>query len=408
MTAQQVSLVIVSQGRPDHLANMLQSLRHQTHPNFEVVVVADHLPEDFNDVRFIKFETANISAARNIGIQNSAAELIAFCDDDAIPDPPWLERLVTPFAQPEVGSTTGFTRGRNGISRQWGAMRFDRSGKDHPFDIDESKFQVFEASPEKPIKLIGTNMAFRKSALLEIGGFDEAFRFFLDETEIKLRLDLAGSKSAVVPNAEVHHQFAPSAQRAPNRVPTDLFEIGASKAYFCKTYAPQETFVAFTQEQYNRMFSHAKQGLVDAEQIGRVMQTLADGFEDGKLREPTFPFFTNTAPEFHLFATATGKHIALCAGLFDGVWVGQTTKELLAAGHCVTVIKLKPSIRFFQVSFTDGYWLHAGGVFGKSSRSQPVFQISTYKRRFDTEVNRISKLHSISEVRFRRKPALNR
>ena len=408
MTAQQVSLVIVSQGRPDHLANMLQSLRHQTHPNFEVVVVADHLPEGFNDVRFIKFKTANISAARNIGIQNSAAELIAFCDDDAIPDPPWLERLVTPFAQPEVGSTTGFTRGRNGISRQWGAIRFDRSGKDRPFDIDESKFQVFDASPEKPIRLIGTNMAFSKSALLEVGGFDEAFRFFLDETEIKLRLDLAGWKSAIVPSAEVHHQFAPSAQRAPNRVPTDLFEIGASKAYFCKAYAPQETFVAFTQEQYNRMFSHAKQGRVGAEEIGRVMQTLADGFEDGKLREPIFPIFTNSAPEFHLFAAATGKHIALCAGLFDGVWVGQTTEELLAEGHCVTVIKLEPSIRFFQVNFTEGYWLHAGGVFGKSSRSQPVVQISTYKRRFDTEVNRISKLHYISEVRFRRKPTLSR
>lgn len=407
MTAQQVSLVIVSQGRPDHLANMLQSLRHQTHPDFEVVVVADHLPDGFKDVRFIKFAVANISAARNIGIQNSTADLIAFCDDDAIPDPPWLERLLAPFAHPDVGSTTGFTRGRNGISRQWGAMRFDHNGQDHPFDMDESTFQIFDADPDMPIKLIGTNMAFCRAALLAVGGFDEGFRFFLDETDIKMRLDLAGWKSAIVPTAQVHHHFASSPRRGANRVPTDLFEIGASKSYFCSKYAPDETFVTFTQEQYNRLFAHAKHGHVEAEQIGRVMQTLTGGIADGKLRKPSFPDLDAPSPAFHPFPTGNGKHVVLCAGPFDGAWLKQTASELLNDGYCVSAIKLCLSAKYFQVCFKDGYWQHEGGVFGKSDRTQPLLKFQSFAQRFSDEVDRIKKYIPVEKVLYKNSDSID-
>ncbi|MCK4861063.1 MAG: glycosyltransferase family 2 protein, partial [Rhodobacteraceae bacterium] len=93
MKASPVSLIIVSQKRPEHLLRLLQSLRHQTHDSFEVIVVTDTEPSPFvNHVKYIPFTNANISAARNAGIAVAAGEIIAFCDDDAIPDPPWLER----------------------------------------------------------------------------------------------------------------------------------------------------------------------------------------------------------------------------------------------------------------------------------------------------------------------------
>ncbi len=403
MKAAPVSLIIVSQKRPEHLLRLLQSLRHQTHDNFEVIVVADIEPSPFvNDVKYIPFTNANISAARNAGIAIAAGEVIAFCDDDAIPDPPWLERLISPFVNPKVGATTGFSRGRNGISRQWGAMRFDLAGRDHPFNIDETQpSEIFDPSPDAPIKLIGTNMAFRKSALFEINGFDENFRFFLDETDAKLRLDQAGWKTAIVPHAQVHHHYAASERRTENRVPTDLFEIGASKAYFCKTHMKGDSNPAlrdFTNEQLIRLTVLVEQHKLRRRDVTPIMQTLGNGMSEGLLREPKSPDLTILPSEFRLFDTNNSEHVVLCVGPRDAKWMTKTARKMVNEGKCVSVIQLSPSPRYFQVRFKDGYWLHRGGVYGKSIRTQSLIQFTSYRRRFAAEINRISMLYPVDTV----------
>lgn len=395
----EVSLVIVSQRRPTHLSLLLQSLRHQTYPAFEVVLVADSCPDRFaEDVKFIPFQIANISAARNEGIRHSAGEIIAFCDDDAIPDPAWLTQLTGPLSNPDVGATTGFTRGRNGISRQWGAMRFDRSGADHPFELEQS--QTFDAMPEMPVKLLGTNMAFRKCALLQIHGFDETYRFFLDETDAKLRLDQANWKSAIVPQAQVHHNFAASDRRLANRAPTDLFEVGASKAYFCETHMSAPTkpaLQAFTSEQLSRLTAFVEQHKLRRADVKRLMETLGNGFSEGLTRATELQALTSRS-DFQPFKTHNGKHIVLCARPRDRKWMRDTARDLVNAGNCVSVIELLPSPRYFHVRFEDGYWLHKGGVFGKSIRSQPLLQFHSYQSRFTAEVARIAALYPVDKV----------
>ena len=53
--------------------------------------------------------------------------------------------------------------------------------------------------------LLGCNCSFRKSALIEIGGFDEEYEYFLDETDVIFRIVDAGYLVAQLPNAFVHH-----------------------------------------------------------------------------------------------------------------------------------------------------------------------------------------------------------
>lgn len=399
MTAPKVSIVIVSHSRPDHLSLCLESLKNQTYPSFEVVVVADYLPPEFTDlVRHIPFTDENISAARNIGIANAATNFIAFCDDDAIPDPPWLERLMAPFEDLEIGSTGGFTRGRNGISLQWGAMRFDREGQDHPFSIDETApFQAFSANIDTPVKLIGTNMAFRKTALLEVGGFDEAFHFFLEDADIKLRLDKAGWKSALVPGAQVHHSFAASSRRTRKRIPTNLYEIGASKAYFCKKHSDIESKAisdSFAAENLKRLKR------INRSDTERLMQSLKDGMENGLTRDP-FGIGPIIKVAFQKFPTHSGTHILVCAGFRDHNWLKETALDLLTKGHRVSVIHLTPTTLYFQVSFKDGYWLHKGGVWGKSDRTQPLIQITNRRERFIAEQKRIENIYPIDAILHR-------
>jgi GT2 family glycosyltransferase len=403
MKSAPASLIIVSQKRPEHLLRLLQSLRHQTHDNFEVIVVADTGPSPFvNHVKYVPFTNANISAARNAGLAIAAGEVIAFCDDDAIPDPPWLKRLVSPFDNLNVGATTGFTRGRNGINRQWGAMRFDLRGQDHPFETDETQlFEVFEPSPDTPVKLIGTNMAFRKSALLQINGFDENFRFFLDETDAKLRLDQAGWKTAVVPRAQVHHHYAASERRTENRIPTDLFEIGASKAYFCKTHMNGDHDPAlrdFTNEQLIRLTVLVEQHKLRRRDVTPLMESLGNGMSEGLQRELATSPFNTLRSEFQRFEVTGSEHIVLCVSPRDIKWMGETVNELVSGGKCVSVIQLLPSLRYFQVGFKDGYWLHRGGVLGRSIRSQPLVQFIGYHKRFARETDRISLLHQIDRI----------
>ena len=73
-------------------------------------------------------------------------------------------------------------------------------------------------------------------SLVNLGGFDEAFEFFLDETDLNVCLAKAGCKTAIVPEALVHHNYAESARRRPDRTPKDLSQVGASQAYFLKKY----------------------------------------------------------------------------------------------------------------------------------------------------------------------------
>lgn len=113
-----VSVVVVSRGRPGDLLCCLGALAQQTHPRFEVVVVAD--PAGLAAVgrsglagrlKTVGFDRPNISEARNLGIAASAGAVVAFIDDDAVAEPGWLKALALPFADPEVAAAGGYVRG---------------------------------------------------------------------------------------------------------------------------------------------------------------------------------------------------------------------------------------------------------------------------------------------------------
>jgi len=129
MSAPTVSVIVVSRGRAADLPLCLLGLSQLEYPSFEVVLVADRDGLDaarnlpfFDAMKTVTFEEANISKARNLGIAEAAGEIIAFIDDDAVPEPTWLRYLTAGFSEPDVAAAGGFVRGRNGISFQWEAL----------------------------------------------------------------------------------------------------------------------------------------------------------------------------------------------------------------------------------------------------------------------------------------------
>ena len=241
MSHRPVSVVVVSRHRPERLAICLRAISQLYYPNFEVIVVADtdalRRVAPAEPIRSVAFDVPNIAVARNLGVAAAAGEVIAFIDDDAVPEPTWLDYLTQPFNASNVAASGGYVVGRNGFSLQWGALSVDREGWDHPIEMQSEETVVLPAEPgERAIRTQGTNMAIRRSVLADLGGFDPAFHFLHEESDLNMRIARAGLLTAIVPRARVVHFSAPSERRRRDRTPRTLYQIGASTAVFHKKY----------------------------------------------------------------------------------------------------------------------------------------------------------------------------
>ena len=80
--------------------------------------------------------------------------------------------------------------------------------------------------------LQGTNAVFRRAVLDEVGGFDETFDYYLDETDLCARIVDAGYVLRQLDDAHVHHKFLPSAIRNEGRIVTHWYPILKNLTYF--------------------------------------------------------------------------------------------------------------------------------------------------------------------------------
>lgn len=400
--ARPVSVVIVSRGRPAALARCLTAVGQLLYPLFEVVVVADPagiatiVPRWGGPIKLIAFDEANISVARNRGVVQAAGEIVAFIDDDAVPEPTWLSHLVAAFDDAAVMAAGGFVRGRNGISWQWQARDVTPDGQSRPLRVDPVLPTVMTGTPARAIKTEGTNMAFRRDILAQSGGFDPVFRYYLDETDLNLRLGQAGFSTAIVPLAQVHHGFAASSLRREDRVPRDLHEIGASLAAFLRKHGHPDIAARLRQEtaaQRRRLVAHMVAGRIEPGDVGRIMATFHSGQTDGMQRPlpPLSPLPGPAAQFLPYFPDDPVRgHRVLSARGWQGAHARRLAADLVAEGNIVTVHVFSSSARYHRIRFHPaGFWLQTGGLFGRSERTDPLFRLWRFKRRLDREVRRL-------------------
>ncbi|HIP22365.1 MAG TPA: glycosyltransferase family 2 protein [Rhodobacteraceae bacterium] len=414
----EISVIIVSRDRPDDLRKMLSCLRFQDISGFEVIVVTNtpgalEGASHPTPLRLFDCDEANIAVARNVGIFAAKGRFIAFCDDDALPDPSWLGHLLAPFKNPAIGGTGGFTRGRNGISLQWGAVETDLVGVAHPLDIAaDSKAEIFAPSQKTAPVMIGTNCAFRASALKQIGGFDPAFAYYLDDSDISLRLSQAGWKLAIVPRAQVHHGFAAGPYRAQNRVPKTLHPHGKSLAVFCRKHAPEgalePALAAFTALQFKRLEKQLLAGLMEPPALPALIKSLEDGYQTGRyFLLKSMPVGKKPAAgQSPILELMPRTHVLLVGRKADQKWLADTGKTLADGGIITTTLILSRSPAFMKANFSaDGYWTLSGGQFGKSARREPLLQKRSFYDKVQAEVQRLAGISPVDYVAFPQRPA---
>lgn len=211
-----VSVVINTCNRGAYLSDTLEGLKQQTYNNFEVIIVngpsidnTEEVAKKFN----VRYYTApfNISISRNIGIKNAAGEIIAFIDDDAVPEPSWLSDIVTAYKDPKIGAVGGRVYNSNGSGFQYNYGMIDSWGYPHekndgPYSHNNPNGEFFNIN-------IGTNASYKRTALIEVGGFDEEIEYYHDESDVCVRLIKAGYRVEQLESAYVHHKMAPSYRR---------------------------------------------------------------------------------------------------------------------------------------------------------------------------------------------------
>ena len=399
-----VSVIILNRDRLIEVGRTLKALNFQTYRNFEVIVVSNQTKALFKRYacarrsKLVDFQTANISAARNAGLEKTAGEIVAFCDDDAVPEPNWLGYLISEFSNNDVGAVGGRVRGRNGISLQWGDLEVDEFGNDWPLtELKNGGAHLSPTTSKRSLKTQGTNCAFRKSALASINGFDEAYRFFLDETDANWRLTNSGWRVALSQHAEVHHHHARSAYRNAERVPKSLTEIGARKAYFCKRFGDPtkipEELDGFRNNQKQRLIRAMELGLLDPFQVEKLAQTLEDGFMQGYQREPILTWEPSDIQDFKSFPDRLlAPAQILTSTPLNFISQRRKSAELAAQNIPVTLLEFMGLFRMLTVRFSDkGYWLHKGGIMGRSYRNGPIIRTQTRTKRIAQEIERIRK-----------------
>ncbi|HYC21078.1 MAG TPA: glycosyltransferase, partial [Candidatus Bathyarchaeia archaeon] len=197
-----ISVIVCAYNAERTMEPCLHSLQNLPYPNYEVIVVNDGSTDrtleiarryEGGRIRVIDQKNMGLSAARNVGIAASRGEIVAFTDSDCVVDPDWLTYLAYKFQAGFVAvGGPNFPPPEDSLVPS--AVAVSPGGPTHVLLNDD----VAEHIP-------GCNMAFRKSALEEINGFDALFSAAGDDVDLCWRLQNAGYAIGFSPAAMVWH-----------------------------------------------------------------------------------------------------------------------------------------------------------------------------------------------------------
>ena len=214
-----ISVIICTRDRSDLLARCLTSLALLDYPAYEVVVVDNAPTSDATrqiaqaaGVRYEREDIPGLDRARNRGLAAARFDIVAYTDDDVEVDSLWLRGIAAAFADPSVQLVTGlvapgqmdteaelyFEMSYGGMGKGTLPARWDRRRLSHRALIGTFHMGV------------GANMAFRRSLLESLGGFDPALdvgtlSHGAGDLDIFHRALMSGAVAQYEPRALIRH-----------------------------------------------------------------------------------------------------------------------------------------------------------------------------------------------------------
>ncbi len=213
------AVIVVNWNGKAYLRVCLQSLRRQTHPDFQVIVVdngstdgsLEMLAQEFPEVRVEALkENMGFVVASNIGAQLAGdVDVLVMLNNDTEVEPDWLQALCAALeAHPQAGAAASKM------------LLFDRRDVLHAagdimapgfFPQNRGVWEVDQGQYDDDIWVFGPcggAAAYRREVWEALGGFDERLFMYLEDVDLAWRMQKAGWKTVFVPEARVYHHLS--------------------------------------------------------------------------------------------------------------------------------------------------------------------------------------------------------
>ena len=253
-------MVIPTLAADSRLRDCVESLERQTRRDFEVII-ADNSGKGLVRRNGIAAGARVLENSRNLGfgtaineaMRASRSTYVATLNDDAVAHPCWLDALVTAIERrPDVGMCASQVRlfGEHRLDSAGMLMCGDGSSKQRGHSKAPEDFPVVEEA----LMPSGSAALYRRAMLEAIGGFDDHFFLYCEDTDLGLRARWAGWKCLYVPEAVVEHHYSHSAGRAS---PLKAYYVERNRLFVLAKNFPASMLMAAPWVTFQRYLWHA-------------------------------------------------------------------------------------------------------------------------------------------------------
>ena len=203
-----VSIIFVARNEDEWLRKSLDSLYSTKNvSSYEVIVYDDFSTDDCATDMSVHLlleatnEPVGPSRARNMGAINSKGQFLIFCDAHLKFNDYWIDELIKPIQD-----------GRCDVVNPIISDIAIPATKGFGWDFDTKSYTYKWANPTDEFKLVpgmaGGCFAIKRETFFDVGMFDRKFlKWGMEDSELGLRLSLAGYKIGIEPKVDVGHFF---------------------------------------------------------------------------------------------------------------------------------------------------------------------------------------------------------
>jgi GT2 family glycosyltransferase len=205
------SILIVTYNHKNYLKACIESIQNQDYPH-EIILIdncstdgtVEYVKENFPFVKVVESKkNLGYGAGNNVGVKYAKGEYVVILNPDTIVEKNWLKELIKPlekgerlFTTPKILLFDGFAISGCGLVAHYTGLTFARGYLAKPCEFKKLEYVSCFS---------GACFAIRKKDFEELGGFDEKFFLYNDDSDLSWRAHLKGFKILYVPLSLIKH-----------------------------------------------------------------------------------------------------------------------------------------------------------------------------------------------------------
>jgi GT2 family glycosyltransferase len=208
-----VSIIIVAYNHKEYLEKCIGSIDMQDYPH-EIIIVdngstdgtAEFIENIYPAIQLIRNKNTGFGAGNNLGVKYTTGVYVVFLNPDTLVEENWLRNLIAPIRLDSRVITTPkiLLYNRSAINtcgniNHITGLTFTRGLLEPP----QSRNQQEEVSG-----ISGACFAMRKEEFIRIGGFDERFFLYNEDSEFSWRAHYFNNPILYVPSSVIHHDYS--------------------------------------------------------------------------------------------------------------------------------------------------------------------------------------------------------